>query len=442
MPFLNLPGWKTLANPHTSTDYQVSAVYTVPPDKCPKCGNTKGIYGHGRRKQHVVDIPSHGKRVAITLDRTRHRCGACKATFLQPVEGLNETGTMTTRLMRYIAKQSLSKTFTSIADEVGVTEGTVRNIFNQYVEYLDQRVKFRTPRVLGIDEVHLLDGIRCVFVNVEAGNLIGMLPNRKKPDVVAWLKALPNKENLYVVTMDMWVGYRAAVRETLPFAKIVIDRFHVIKLASEAVEAVRRGLRDGMNTYIRRQMMRSRYLLLRRANQLTEQDVATLEDWLVKFPQLAHAYIAKESFMNLWELQTRAEAEEGYREWCNLLNLSVTNHFKPLMTAMENWRTEIFNYWDHRYTNATTEAVNGLIKIANRSGRGYSFNVLKAKVLYGRPIIKVPFGHPVEVGFVGPLPNEITFTIPKHDTTGGKHMQQVLEMLREISRKLGHPTRK
>ena len=48
-----------------------------------------------------------------------------------------------------------------------------------------------------------------------------------------------------------------------------------------------------------------------------------------------------------------------------------------------NWRPEIFNYFDTPITNAFTEALNGLAKIANRMGRGYSFEAIRAKLLFG-----------------------------------------------------------
>lgn len=55
---------------------------------------------------------------------------------------------------------------------------------------------------------------------------------------------------------------------------------------------------------------------------------------------------------------------------------------------MGNWREEMFAYFDHRYTNATAEALNGLIKIVNRTGRGYSFRRLRAKMLLSKGVQK------------------------------------------------------
>jgi hypothetical protein len=56
--------------------------------------------------------------------------------------------------------------------------------------------------------------------------------------------------------------------------------------------------------------------------------------------------------------------------------------FEPLTKAMDNWEAEIFAYFDYRVTNAYTESLNSLIRVINRLGRGYSFEVLRAKILF------------------------------------------------------------
>ena len=56
--------------------------------------------------------------------------------------------------------------------------------------------------------------------------------------------------------------------------------------------------------------------------------------------------------------------------------------FKPLTTAVGNWKGEIFAWWDYPVTNAYTEAIAGLVKLTNHTGRGYSFKAIRAKLLY------------------------------------------------------------
>lgn len=137
---------------------------------------------------------------------------------------------MTRRLARYIEQQSVHRTFTSVAGDVGVDEKTVRNLFRAYVERLDAETVFETPERMGIDEVHLLKKPRCVLTNLTERTIFGVLEKRDKKTVTAHLKSLPERETVKVVTMDMWRPYLDAVGETMPQAAVVVDKFHVFRM--------------------------------------------------------------------------------------------------------------------------------------------------------------------------------------------------------------------
>ena len=140
---------------------------------------------------------------------------------------------MTRRLARYIEQQSVHRTFTSVAGDVGVDEKTVRNLFRAYVERLDAETVFETPERMGIDEVHLLKKPRCVLTNLTERTIFGVLEKRDKKTVTAHLKSLPERETVKVVTMDMWRPYLDAVGETMPQAAVVVDKFHVVREGEE-----------------------------------------------------------------------------------------------------------------------------------------------------------------------------------------------------------------
>lgn len=128
--------------------------------------------------------------------------------------------------------------------------------------------------------------------------------------------------------------------------------------------------------------MRTRFAMLRRAGTLKPQQQLFLSGILGNVSSLKAAYDAKEAFYDIWDLQDRAEAEETYRKWVRDLPEAMATPFKKTTTAMRNWHPEIFAYFDHRVTNAYTEAANGVLKIANRLGRGYSFPVIRARVIH------------------------------------------------------------
>ena len=170
-----------------------------------------------------------------------------------------------------------------MAEDVGVTEATVRNILKSYVAVLEKKYQFETPRVLGLDEVHLNRRMRLVMTNIEQRTLIDMVKNRKKETVIAALSRLKNPEKVELVTLDMWRPYLDAARLVLPHAVPVIDKFHVVKMANEAVESGRKALRENLSAKQRKGLLHDRFLLLKRRSTLTDQQHFILEGWTLNY---------------------------------------------------------------------------------------------------------------------------------------------------------------
>jgi len=91
---------------------------------------------------------------------------------------------------------------------------------------------------------------------------------------------------------------------------------------------------------------------------------------------------------------SRQEAEHEYDNWLKCITPEIQPYFEPLTRAVENWHEEIFSYFDflpNPITNAYTESLNGLIKLANKNGRGYKFDVLRAKILFTEGMHKISY---------------------------------------------------
>lgn len=409
MNILHLAGWDVQVVDEEPGEYRVKATFARQPAGCPYCNTLfDQLYKHGTRPQVIADLPSHGRRVSIHLTRNRYRCRSCLKTFLQPLPDVDERSQMTRRLADWIGEQSIRRTFTSVAEEVGVDEKTVRNLFNAYIDRLDAETVRWTPTILGIDEVHLLGKPRCVLTNIEERTMLDVLEKRDKKTVIAYLKKLHCDTAVKVVTMDMWRPYYDAVKLTLPKAAIVIDKFHVVRMASQALERIRKSFRAGLESKERRRLMHDRFILLRRPKDLTEEQRATLAGWSLMFPKLADAYRLKEEFYSIWDIPKKEDAMRRYLDWRNgITDLEMIGAYQPLLTAMANWEEPIFAYWDHRFTNACTEALNGIAKLIERTGRGYSFKAMRAKMLYSRKLQKTESSQPParsahpEVKYVG-----------------------------------------
>lgn len=387
---LNFPEY-TIANiEECEHDYRINASINIAPDRCPECRKSDFV-GFGKREETILDTPIHGKRVGISIIRRRYRCQntACGRTFYEDIPHRDDKRLATKRLIAYIEKQSLSRTFASLADETGLDEKTIRNIFRDYINRLEKQVRFETPRCLGIDEIHIIRKPRCVISNIEQRTIVDLLTNRNKATVAKYLSVLPGTEKVQLVAIDMWRPYKEAVNDLIPHAKIVIDKFHVVRMANVAMESARKAVRADLSPKHRRGLMHDRFVLLKRRGELTMPEEISFSTWTKNFPVLGMAYEAKEAFFDLWNNTNRAEAEKGYQNWAAALPVEIIPHFEPIITAVRNWHKEIFAYFDNPITNAYAESLNNLIRIMNRLGRGYSFEALRAKVLFTEGVQKV-----------------------------------------------------
>jgi transposase len=380
--FLNLPGLRTISAQVEGGQYHILAEGSASPDRCSRCGHD-ALYAHGTRPQTYADIPHHGNISVIHVDRKRVRCRACGGITLQSLPDMAEAHMMTRRLVARVERDGLQRTFSEVAREIGVHERTVRRIIADHTRWLEGQHRFETPRWLGLDEIHIIGRSRAVIANVEERCMVDMLPTRQKQAVGAYLQGMANRDRIELVCMDMWAPYRDVARELLPRAQVVVDKFHVVRMATAALETVRKRIRSDLSTKRRLRLKDDRFLLLRRARDLGPQQLDRIATWTEEFPDLGAAWNAKEGFCDIWDARlTPTQAKATYAAWASSLDPSASAAFRPLLTALRNWEAEAFAYFQHPVTNAYTEALNGVIRVVNRVGRGYSFEVLRAKILF------------------------------------------------------------
>ena len=289
---------------------------------------------------------------------------------------------MTERLVKFIEQRCLKETFAALSREVGIDDKTIRHVFDDYVAAKKQEVHFSTPEVLGIDELKIVGENRCMLTNIEKLSVFDLLSSRKKSELMTYMGSLPDKNNVKVVVMDMWNPYKQVSQSIFPEIPIVADKFHVTRMANEALERVRKAIRKELDTRTRLKLKDERFVLLKRRDGLSASELSKLDEWGTLFPALLTAYESKERFFGLYDHSNREDAEAAAKEWEKQLNPDVLWAFKDVRTAMHNWWNEIFNYCGFPVTNAYTESVNRLAKDINRMGRGYSFEVVRARLLY------------------------------------------------------------
>ena len=379
--FLQLRSLKTLEVVGDDDRYVVKAEGLAPVATCPLC-KVGRLHGHGSQEQSFQDTPTHGKPVVVFIQRRRFRCISCNKTLFEPVADLDSKRQATARLVRYIREQSFTKTFAALAREVDLDEKTIRHVFDDFIEEFETRVRFRTPRILGIDELKIIGQYRAMITNIERKTVFDLRPSRAKADLLPYFRNLRDKDTIEWVAMDMYHVYKQVGRATLPQARIVVDRFHIQRMANDALEKLRKRIRKDLPARQRLKLKDERFLLLKRQHDLKGADMERALEWFRQFPQLGEAHALKEGFLSIWDQNSRPDAETACAKWLGNIPSELTTTFKDLTTAVNNWHDEIFTYFEQPITNAYTESVNRLAKDMNRMGRGYSFEVIRARMLY------------------------------------------------------------
>jgi transposase len=143
MDILNLDSYTVIDLQEQSDHYQLTVSLDAIADACPYC-KSEAIQRFGSKRQVFQDLPIHGKRTGIVIDRQRYRCKECGRTFSEVLPHMDEKRAMTARLLAYMQNASIERPFTHVATEVGVSEKTVRNVFQEHIALTTSRNRSTT----------------------------------------------------------------------------------------------------------------------------------------------------------------------------------------------------------------------------------------------------------------------------------------------------------
>lgn len=375
----------------------------------PDCGVISGRI-HSRPVQTVKDVPCGGERLVVRVRKRRFICAedVCgRCTFIEETTELPFRARFTTRLAQatLAALRAEPRSVHAITIESGLSWPTDMGLLTGTVD-LATVPERRLVTKLGVDE-HRFRRVRYVrddtggvsrvepwsimLTGLDTGAILDVVDGRRGTAVKQWLRARPRwwRRRVDFVAIDMSSEFRAAVRTSLPKAKISVDHWHVVRLANDMVTSVRR--RRIWETHGRRgrkvdPAWRYRKLLLASSHRLSTRQRARLTQVLDSDQQLALAWGIKEHVRQL--LATR-HIDDFHREWSYLeraVRASKLPEAERLLGTLRAWRRELLTFCRTRITNARTEAANLNAKTFKRAGRGYrNHNNYRSRIMAYAP---------------------------------------------------------
>ncbi len=251
---------------------------------------------------------------------------------------------------------------------------TVKGIVKSDLGRRYGRIPLRAVRYLAVDEFHMgrKGRFMTVVLDLESGRILWVAKGRGSEALRKFFRRLRlARAKVQAVACDMSAAYWSAILKYLPGVDVVFDHFHIIKLANEKIDELRRALVREADILERRFIKGTRYLLLMGEEHLPPEKYAALEQALRFNEPLSIAYYLKEELRYLWSQPTRAAMRRFLESWCAQALASGIGQMISLARTLRAHATGILNYFQHRISTGKLEGLNNKIKTLKRRAYGY-----------------------------------------------------------------------
>ncbi len=383
--------------------------------QCPACG--KRCYINASARMTLKDMPiSAGCRMSLLCLYHQYECPHCGKTFKDEVPFAYPGTRITMRAagwIRMLLAQRMS--VRAIQEMTGIHWDTIHKVQKEMVETAleerDRRWKAEQyrPRLLAVDEfaIHKGHSYATCVLDLESGDAIWVGKGRAKADFARFFEEMAEKmgpdflSEVQAVAMDMNASYNLLVKEHLPHAQIVYDRFHmqaqfgrevlgVVRLAQARehkanADAIRRELpsdasaeqkrdalaRSQQESRLYRSLKRLRWPLLSNRANLSQPAADNLDALLAEHADLAVCHAMKEDMCRLFALRDLAEARRGWERWFSAASESGIPALIKFARLKQNRIDGLVSHALFPISTGKLEGFNNKVKLVKRIAFGF-----------------------------------------------------------------------
>lgn len=353
---------------------------------CPDCGTrVRGRFEEKppRRWRH---LPVLGHITYLEGPIRRLFCPVCERVVTEAVPWARPASTFTRPFEDAVALLAQKLSGTAVSELMRISWVTVGSIAGRVVaEKLDERRLEGLCRI-GIDEISYRGGHRFLttVVNHDSGRVVWAGEGKSSATVHEFLAELGTERagRLELVTMDLSAAFQKGVREGAPHAEIVFDRFHLARLAQDALDQVRRAEFHKLAAEAGAELKGNRWILLKRPENLDPEERQRLAVLSKVNQPVYRAYLLKESFLDLFESRAgqnaQQSAEKALDAWIAWATRSRLSPFERLARTVKKHRAGILRAIELPLSNARLEGTNNKIRLL--SHRAYGFHSAAALI--------------------------------------------------------------
>lgn len=346
---------------------------------CPACGALTDRV-HDYRMQTIKDIPL-ARNTFLHLRKRRYRC-SCGKRFFEENPFLPRYYRVTSRLVTAVIC-SFEKVVS--AKEIGSRFNISGTTAMRYFRYVNHKPAV-LPRILSLDEFKGNSGgekYNSILADPENHKVIDILPNRYENDLIQYFLQFETRKDVKYFVCDMNPHFRRVAQICFRNALIVADRYHVIRQVYWAMERVRKNEQNRLSVRFRKYFKKSKSLLMKPIERLTEEEAGRLALMFEIAPKLADAYRMKNEFLTVIRSKSSCEGKQRLIDWLSAVDAMDLPEFCSCANAYRNWFREILNSMDVPWSNGFIEGCNNKTKVLKRVCFGMrNFRNFRNRILF------------------------------------------------------------
>jgi transposase len=348
---------------------------------CRKCGKwiTKP---HGRDEWVTIrHLPVFGRPSYLRYRPKRYQCQDCEGhpTTTEKLEWHDSNSPHSFSYDNHILLQLVNSTIEDVSLKEGLSYESVVGALERRIENSTDWTGLAEMEVLGLDEIALKKGQRD-YVTLVTGRtqegeieILGVLPGHEKAEVVGFLRSIPPRllQEVQTVCCDLWEAYTEAVREELPAAQIVADRFHVAKHYRNAADQLRKQellrLKNTLPKAEYQTLNGSFHAFRKNAQDLSKEERKILRCFFAHSAPAKQAYVLREQLTAIFDMHlSKPQAQAKIRHWIQRVQASGLQCFDDFLKLLSAWWEEITNYFIQRKNSGFVEGFNNKVKVLKR----------------------------------------------------------------------------
>lgn len=346
---------------------------------CPECGSLCPVHDSTVKNWRHLNFWQHPTFLSARVPRVKcseHGVRQVSVPWARPGSGF------TLLFEAFVMALAAEMPLNAVARIVGEHDTRLWRVVRHHVGEAHRIQDWSGVSELGVDETSTRKGHKyaTVFVDTwgperedgyEGARLLYMCPGRAGEHLGEFKEQMPahraDPVQIETLAMDMSPAYIKGAAEHFPDARVAFDRYHVMKLAGDAVDTVRRVLQRAGATDIKGSL----WALRGNPDRLSDTQQAQRAEICARHKEIARALALREELQNTWERSGRISAHRHLKRWLGWAQRSRLAPFVALGRTVRGHLEGILNYFPNFTTSASIESINNLIQTARRRARGY-----------------------------------------------------------------------